>query len=146
MSLHPIVDNYPTHKHAERKSRVKWHNQRFRKAHGIDRVVMHFTPTSSSWMNLVERFFRDLTQDVIRGGSFSGVGELVQAITGYLQERNLNPKPYVCDQRVHNKADARLLTRSSGDSRPVPGGVAALGNGPAISLGSAPCRARPCGH
>ncbi len=58
-------------------------------------VVMHFTPTSSSWMNLVERFFRDLTEDVVRERSFTSVGELVQAITGYLEERNLNPKPYV---------------------------------------------------
>ena len=98
VSLHLIVDNYATHKHAKVRSWVKWHNQRFRKAHGIDRVVMHFTPTSSSWMNLVERFFRDLTQDVIRGGSFSGVGELVETITGYLEERNLNPKPYVWKQ------------------------------------------------
>ena len=56
---------------------------------------MHFTPTSSSWMNLVERFFRDLTEDVVREGSFTSVGELVPAMTGYLEERNLNPKPYV---------------------------------------------------
>ncbi len=63
------------------KSWVKWHNQRHRNAHGIDRVVLHFTPTSRSWMNLVERFFRDLTQDVVRHGSFISVGELVEAIT-----------------------------------------------------------------
>ena len=98
VSLHLIVDNYATHKHAKVKSWVTWHNQRFRKAQGIDRVVLHFTPTSSSWMNLVERFFRDLTQDVIRGGSFGGVGELLDAITGYLEERNLNPKRYVWKQ------------------------------------------------
>ena len=98
VSLHLIVDNYATHKHAKVKSWVEWHNQRFRKAQGIDRVVLHFTPTSSSWMNLVERFFRDLTQDVIRGGSFGGVGELLDAITGYLEERNLNPKRYVWKQ------------------------------------------------
>ena len=46
-------------------------------------------------MNLVERFFRDLTEDVVREGSFTSVGELVQAMTGYLEERNLYPKPYV---------------------------------------------------
>jgi hypothetical protein len=44
---------------------------------------------------MVERFFRDLTEDVVRNGSFTSVGELVQAMTGYLEERNLNPKPYV---------------------------------------------------
>lgn len=95
VSLHLVVDNYATHKHAKVESWIKWHNQRFRNAHGIDRVVMHFTPTSSSWMNLVERFFRDLTQDVVRDGSFTSVGALVEAITGYLQEHNLNPKRYV---------------------------------------------------
>jgi hypothetical protein len=46
-------------------------------------------------MNLVERFFRDLTEDVVREGSFTSVNELVAAIMGYLEERNLNPKPYV---------------------------------------------------
>ena len=62
MSLHLIADNYATREHAKVKSWIKWHNQRFRKARGIDRVVMHFTPTSSSWMNTVERFFRHLTR------------------------------------------------------------------------------------
>ena len=99
VSLHPIMDNnYATRKHAKVKSWVKWHNQRFRKAHGMDRVVMHFTPMSSSWMNLVERFFGDLAPDVIRGGSFAGVGELADAITDYLEERNPNPKRYVWKQ------------------------------------------------
>ena len=98
VSLHLIVDNYATHKHAKVKSWIKWHNQRHRKTHGIDRVVLHFTPTSSSWMNLVERFFRDLTQDVVRHGSFTSVGGLVEAINAYLEEHNLNPKRYVWRQ------------------------------------------------
>ena len=51
------------------KSWATWHNRRHRKAHGVDRIALHFTPTSSSWMNLVERFFRDLTVDVVRDGS-----------------------------------------------------------------------------
>ena len=55
---------------------------------------VHFTPTSSSWLNLVERFFGELTQDVIREGSFTSVRELVKDIEVYLAERNLNPKPY----------------------------------------------------
>ena len=95
LSLHLIVDNYATHKHAKVKSWIVWHNQRHRKRHGIDRIVLHFTPTSSSWMNLVERFFRDLTQDVVRDGSFTSVRELVGAINAYLEEHNLNPKRYV---------------------------------------------------
>ena len=77
------------------KSWIRWRNQQQQKAHGLDRVVMHFTPTSSAWMNLVERFFRDLTEDVVREGSFTSVDELVHAMMGYLGERNLNPKPYV---------------------------------------------------
>jgi transcriptional regulator with XRE-family HTH domain/transposase len=95
LTLHLIADNYATHKHAKVKSWIKWRNQRQQKASGVDRVVMHFIPTSSSWMNLVERFFRDLTQDVVREGSFTSVPDLVEAITGYLEERNLSPKPYV---------------------------------------------------
>ena len=57
--------------------------------------MQHFVPTSSSWMNLVERFFRDITQDVIRDGSFSSVKDLVQAIEEYLSDRDLSPKRYV---------------------------------------------------
>jgi hypothetical protein len=59
------------------------------------RFKMHFTPTSSSWLNLVERFFADLTGDVIRAGSFSSVNDLVRDIKAYLAERNASPKPYV---------------------------------------------------
>ena len=95
LTLHLIADNYSTHKHAKVKSWIRWRNQKQQKAHGLDRVVLHFTPTSSSWMNLVERFFRDLTEDVVREGSFTSVQELVSAILAYLEERNLHPKPYV---------------------------------------------------
>ena len=55
---------------------------------------MHFTPTSSSWLNLVERFFADLTRDVVREGSFRSVRHLVQDIESYLADRNEHPKPY----------------------------------------------------
>src|SRR5439155_11212103 len=95
LTLHLIADNYSTHKHEKVKSWIRWRNQRQQKVHGLDRVLVHFTPTSSSWMNLVERFFRDLTEDVVREGSFTSVNELVGAIMGYLGERNLSPKPYV---------------------------------------------------
>ena len=95
LTLHLIADNYATHKHAKVKSWIRWRNQRHRQSCGLDRVVMHFTPTSSSWMNMVERFFRDLTEDAIREGSFTSVAELVTQITGYIADRNLDPKPYV---------------------------------------------------
>jgi transposase len=95
MTLHLVADNYSTHKHPRVKSWMSWRNQRQRKALGVDRVVLHFIPTSSSWMNMVERFFRDLTEEVVREGSFRSTQELTQAIADYLAERNLNPKRYV---------------------------------------------------
>jgi len=84
MDLHLIIDNYCTHKESNVK---KWLNKH-------PRFHIHFTPTSASWLNLIERFFGELTQDVIREGSFSNVAELVRDIESYLIERNLNPKPY----------------------------------------------------
>ena len=93
--LHLIIDNYSTHKHPKVKSWIKWRNQRHGKAHGSERIVLHFTPTSSSWMNLVERFFRDLTEDAIREGSFTSLKDLEQAIEAYLADRDRNPRRYV---------------------------------------------------
>lgn len=84
LALHLILDNYATHKHARVKAWLARH----------PRFHLHFTPTGSSWLNLVERFFRDLTVDVVREGSFGSVPELVAAMAGYLAERNLNPKRY----------------------------------------------------
>lgn len=85
LAIHLIIDNYATHKHPVVKEWLARH----------PRFHLHFTPTSSSWLNLVERFFRDLTQEVVREGSFGSVRELVQAIEAYLAERNLAPKRYV---------------------------------------------------
>ena len=84
LDIHLIADNYATHKHPKVKAWLAKHS----------RFKMHFTPTGSSWLNLVERFFRDLTEDVIRSGSFASVKELVDDINAYLCERNANPKPY----------------------------------------------------
>ncbi len=95
LTLHLIIDNYATHKHPKVKSWIASRNRRRRQACGRERIVLHFTPTSSSWMNLVERFFRDLTEDAVREGSFASVGDLVRAIEAYLAERNLAPKRYV---------------------------------------------------
>ncbi len=58
------------------------------------RFHMHFTPTGSSWLKLVERFFGELTQDIIREGNFTSVRDLVKDIAAYLAQRNLDPKPY----------------------------------------------------
>ena len=84
LDLHLIVDNYCTHK----KDKVKQWLEKHPRFH------IHFIPTSSSWMNLVERFFADLTSDVVRDGSFISVRQLVKDIETYLTERNLNPKRY----------------------------------------------------
>ena len=84
LDLHLIVDNYSTHKEDKVKQWLSRH----------PRFHLHFTPTSSSWLNLIERFFGELTQDVIRDGSFTSVKALVKDIESYLAERNHNPKPY----------------------------------------------------
>jgi transposase len=84
LTLHLIVDNYATHKHPAVKAWLARH----------PRVRQHFTPTSSSWLNLVERFFRDLTEEVVREGSFRSVGELVRTIHAWLEERNRQPHRY----------------------------------------------------
>ena len=96
LDAHRIADNYSTHKHVKVKAWLKRH-QRFH---------MHFTPTSSSWMNLVERFLAEVTEDCIRAGGYASVNELTDVITGYLAERNENPKP------CRWKADgAKILTK-----------------------------------
>ena len=95
LTLHLIVDNYSTHKHPKVKAWIERLNAVHLKKHGVPRMEQHFTPTSSSWLNLVERFFRDLTEDSIRDGSFTSVKELTQNIEAYLAERDLHPKRYV---------------------------------------------------
>src|SRR5436853_1522090 len=85
LELHLIVDNYATHKHQKVRHWLKCH----------PRVIVHFTPTGSSWMNLVERFFADLTADCVREGSFESVRELIEAIDEFLAVRNEEPKRYV---------------------------------------------------
>ena len=83
--IHLIADNYATHKHPKVQ---KW-LARHRRFH------IYFTPTSSSWLNMVERFFRDLTQNRLRRGIFRDVEELILAIGEYIDQHNDNPKPFV---------------------------------------------------
>ncbi len=80
-----IVDNYSAHKHKNVTDWLEKHS----------RFNMHYTPTGSSWLNLVERFFADITSDVIRDGSFSSLKELENVIENYLSERNQKPRRYV---------------------------------------------------
>jgi transposase len=92
LNLHLIVDNYGTHKHP----RV----QRWLKRH--PRFHLHFTPTSSSWLNLVERWFSDITSKRIRRGSFKNVKELIMAIKQYIESHNQNPKVFVWTASVES--------------------------------------------
>jgi len=85
LDVHFIVDNYSTHKHPAVHRWLKRH----------PRFYMHFIPTSSSWLNLVERWFREITTKRIRRGSFPSVDILVEAIEEYLKNNNENPKPFV---------------------------------------------------
>jgi transposase len=83
--VHLICDNYSTHKHPRVKSWLKTHA----------RFHVHFTPTSASWLNMVERFFRDLTENRLRRDAFASVPDLIKAIEEYVAHHNNNPKPFI---------------------------------------------------
>ena len=85
VDLHLIVDNYSTHKHPQVQ---RW-------AQGHPRFHFHFTPTSSSWLNMVERFFRDLSQNQLRRGTFTSVADLEASILAYIAQHNRAPKPFI---------------------------------------------------
>ncbi len=85
LAVHLILDNYATHKHAAVTAWLAKH----------PRFHLHFTPTSSSWLNLVERWFREITDKAIRRGVFTSVPDLIAAIEAYLNAHNTNPKPFV---------------------------------------------------
>jgi transposase len=85
LQIHLIVDNYGTHKHANVKTWLTKH----------PRFHLHFVPTSSSWLNMVERWFRELTTKRLKRGSFASVPELIGAIEDYIANHNDDPKPFV---------------------------------------------------
>jgi transposase len=85
LDLHLIVDNYRTHKHEKVERWLKKHK----------RFHMHFIPTSSSWLNLIERWFRNLTDKQIRRGVFRSVDDLKKAIESYISTHNESPKPFM---------------------------------------------------
>lgn len=84
-ALHLIADNYATHKHPKVQEWLSKH----------PRITMHFTPTSASWLNMVERFFRDISEKRLRRGVFTSVQELVTAIDEYVAHHNTSPKPFI---------------------------------------------------
>lgn len=85
VDLHLILDNYATHKHAKVKNWLRRH----------PRFHLHFTPTSASWLNMVERFFRDVTERRLRRGVFHSVPDLIAALEKYIGHHNCDPRPFI---------------------------------------------------
>lgn len=108
-TLHLIADNYATHKHPNVKAWLEKH----------PRFQMHFTPTSASWLNMVERFFRDITVNRLRRGVFTSVSELVGAIDEYVAHHNTNPKPFIWTKSAADilekviRANSRLSSKQN---------------------------------
>ena len=108
-ALHLIADNYATHKHPTVQDWLAKH----------PRIEMHFTPTSASWLNRVERFFRDITTERLRRGVFTSVPELIKAIDEYITHHNTNPKPFIWTKRARDilqkviRANSRLSSQQN---------------------------------
>ena len=108
-TLHLIADNYATHKHPVVQEWLAKH----------PRFNMHFTPTSASWLNMVERFFRDISENRLRRGVFTSVPELVNAIDGYITHHNVKPKPFVWTKSARDilqkviRANSRLSSKQN---------------------------------
>jgi len=92
LDIHMILDNYGTHGHPNVKIWLEKH----------PRFKLHFTPTSSSWLNLIERWFGEITRKKIRRGVFRSVPELIRAIEEYIRYHNENPKPFVWTKRAED--------------------------------------------
>lgn len=105
--LHLIVDNYATHKHPKVQKWLARHS----------RFHVYFTPTSSSWLNMVERFFRDLTQNGLRRGIFRDVEELIVAIQAYIDKHNNQPKPFIWTAKAVDILEKVKRARATLDNR-----------------------------
>lgn len=107
--LHLVCDNYATHKHPKVKEWLEKH----------PRFHVHFTPTSASWLNMVERFFRDITTERLRRGVFTSVPELITAIHNYVAHHNENPKPFIWTAKANDilqkvvRANSRLSSKQN---------------------------------
>ncbi len=108
-ALHLIADNYATHKHPVVQEWLAKH----------PRITMHFTPTSASWLNMVERFFRDITTEQLRRGVFTSVPELIDTIDAYIAHHNKNPKPFIWTKSARDilqkviRANKRLSSKQN---------------------------------
>jgi transposase len=105
--VHLIADNYATHKHPKVQRWLERHR----------RLHMHFTPTSSSWLNMVERFFRDLTEKRIRRGVFRDVEDLITAIGDYIDHYNNRPKPFIWTAKASDILEKVERARRALDNR-----------------------------
>jgi len=105
--IHLIADNYATHKHPKVQKWLARH----------PRFHVYFTPTSSSWLNMVERFFRDLTEQRLRRGIFRDVEELVTAIGDYIDQHNDHPKPFVWTAKASDILEKVKRARAALDNR-----------------------------
>lgn len=108
LDLHLIVDNYSTHKHPKVQDWLKRHR----------RFHMHFTPTSSSWLNVIERWFREITHHRIRNGVFRSVPELIQAIRDFIDHHNANPKTFVWTKKAADILEKVARARAALDKIP----------------------------
>ena len=108
-TLHLIADNYATYKHPVVQDWLAKH----------PRFNMHFTPTSASWLNMVERFFRDITTERLRRGVFTSVPELIGAIDEYIAHHNTKPKPFIWTKSARDilqkviRANSRLSAKQN---------------------------------
>lgn len=108
-ALHLVCDNYATHKHPKV---IEWLDNH-------PRFHVHFTPTSASWLNMVERFFRDITTEQLRRGVFRSVPELIAAIEEYIAVHNRDPKPFVWTAKANDilqkviRANQRLSSKKN---------------------------------
>ena len=100
--LHLVVDNYGTHKHPVIKEWLERH----------PRFHLHFTPTSSSWLNLIERWFGQITDKAIRRGAFGSVPELIAEINTYIDRHNVEPKPFMWTASVESIMEKITKCRS----------------------------------
>src|SRR6202521_4884236 len=105
--IYLICDNYATHKH---EKVIRWLDRH-------KRFHVYFTPTSASWLNMVERFFRDLTENQLRRGIFKNLEQLIMAIGNYIDQHNQNPKPFIWTAKASDILEKVTRAQATLDKR-----------------------------